>query len=158
MLILETRSEVKVTLTKLGQNQGHSDPKMVHDTPSFKDRFTHKFGIPTSKNIGDMQQISCGFYKLGQVRVTVTQGWYITLRHPKMYPQTKFGIHISNNLRDLRHTLFFLKTRSGQGQSHSDQKMVCDTMSTPDASTHQIWDSFLKKYRRYALGTMPDRR
>ena len=28
--------------------------------------------------------------------------------------------------------------------------MVRDTLSSQDASTHQIWDSYLKKCRRYA--------
>ena len=27
--------------------------------------------------------------------------------------------------------------------------MVCDTQSSQDASTHQIWNSYLKEYRRY---------
>ena len=38
----------------------------------------------------------------------------------------------------------FLETRSGQVQGHSDPIMVCDTSSFQDASTHQIWDSYLK--------------
>ena len=32
--------------------------------------------------------------------------------------------------------------------------MVCDTSSSQDAFTHQIWDSFLKEYRRYAPDSM----
>ena len=28
----------------------------------------------------------------------MTQKWYRTLRHPKMYPHTKFGIPISKNI------------------------------------------------------------
>ena len=28
--------------------------------------------------------------------------------------------------------------------------MVCDTPQSQDASTHQIWNSYLKEYRRYA--------
>ena len=42
----------------------------------------------------------------------------------------------------------------GQSQGHSNQKMipntqsdrniVCDTQSSKDASTHQIWDSYLQ--------------
>ena len=28
--------------------------------------------------------------------------------------------------------------------------MVRDTLSSQDASTYQIWDSYLKQYRRYA--------
>ena len=33
-------------------------------------------------------------------KVTVTQLWYATLRHPKMHPHTKFEIPTSNNIRD----------------------------------------------------------
>ena len=31
--------------------------------------------------------------------------------------------------------------------------MVCDTPPSQDVSTHQIWNSYLKEYRRYALDT-----
>ena len=31
--------------------------------------------------------------------------------------------------------------------------MVCDTLSSQDASTHQIWNSYLKEYRRYGPDT-----
>ena len=34
-------------------------------------------------------------------KVTVTQLWYATLRLPKMYPHTKFGIPTSKNLGDM---------------------------------------------------------
>ena len=39
------------------------------------------------------------------------QGWYATLRHPKMHPQTKFGIPTSNNMRYALE-MIILKTRS----------------------------------------------
>ena len=29
------------------------------------------------------------------------------------------------------------------------RKMVCDTPPSQDASTHQIWNSYLKQYKRY---------
>ena len=39
----------------------------------------------------------------------------------------------------------FLETRSEvKFQDHTDPIMVCDTSSVQDASTHQIWDSYLK--------------
>ena len=39
----------------------------------------------------------------------------------------------------------FLETRSDvQVQGQSDLIMVNDTLSSQDASTHQIWDSYLK--------------
>ena len=41
-----------------------------------------------------------------------------------------------------------------RGQNHSDLKMVCDTQPFQDAFTHQIWNFFLKEYRRYAPDSM----
>ena len=32
--------------------------------------------------------------------------------------------------------------------------MVCGTLSSQDAFTHQIWNSYLKEYRRYAKDSM----
>ena len=40
-----------------------------------------------------------------------------------------------------------------RGQGHSDAKKVCDTPPSQDASTHQIWNSYLKEYMRYAPDT-----
>ena len=37
-----------------------------------------------------------------------------------------------------------------RGQGHSDPKMVRDIPPSQDASTYQIWNSYLKEYRRYA--------
>ena len=70
-----------------------------------------------------------------EVKVTVTRKWYMTLRHPKMHPHTKFGIPNSKNIKDMLGTQYFLKL----GQCHSDPKMVCDTPSSQDTFTHQIW-------------------
>ena len=42
-------------------------------------------------------------------KVTVTQLWYATLRHPKMHPHTKSEIPNSNNLRYMLQTRLFLK-------------------------------------------------
>ena len=39
-----------------------------------------------------------------EVKVTVTRKWYATLRHPKMYPHTKFGIPTSKNIGDMDRT------------------------------------------------------
>ena len=46
----------------------------------------------------------------------------------------------------------------GQGQGHSDPKIVCDTPPSQDASTNQIWNSYLKERRRYAPDTKQDGR
>ena len=44
------------------RGQGHSDRKLVCDTPPSQDAFTHtKFGVPVSKNIGDMHQAQRNF-------------------------------------------------------------------------------------------------
>ena len=42
----------------------------------------------------------------------------------------------------------------GQSQGHSDLKMLRDTPQSQDAFTHQIWDSYLKEYRRYVRGVI----
>ena len=39
-----------------------------------------------------------------EVKVTVTRKWYVTLRHPKMYPHTEFGIPTSKNIGDMHWT------------------------------------------------------
>ena len=39
-----------------------------------------------------------------EVKVTVTRKWNMTLRYPKMYPHTKFGIPNSKNIRDMLRT------------------------------------------------------
>ena len=44
-----------------------------------------------------------------EVKVTVTQKWFVTLRNPKMHLHTKFGIPISKNIGDMHQ---FLETRS----------------------------------------------
>ena len=48
-----------------------------------------------------------------EVKVTVTQKWYVRPRHPKMHLQTKFGIAISKNIGDMHQTqCSFQETRS----------------------------------------------
>ena len=67
-----------------------------------------------------------------------------------MYSYTKIGIPISINIRDMLLTQLSLKL----GQGHSDPKMVSDTSPSQDAYTHQIWNSYLKEYKRYAPNTI----
>ena len=71
-------------------------------------------------------------------KVTVTPKWYVAQHHSKMHPKTKLWIPTSNNVGDY--------SRNGvrEVQSHSDPIMVSDTPSYQDASTHQIWDAYLK--------------
>ena len=76
----------------------------------------------------------------------------MTLQHPKMHIHTKFGIPTSKNIRDMLQTQQFLKL--GQRSRSQRPKMVCDTPSSQDAFTHQIWNSYLKEYVRYAPDLM----
>ena len=40
------------------------------------------------------------------------------------------------------------------GQMSSGPKMASDTSPSQDAYTHQIWNSYLKEYKRYAPNTI----
>ena len=90
MIILKTRSEVKVTVTR----------KRFVALCHSKMHLHTKFGIPITKNIGDMDQTQ---FLETRSKVTVTQLWYGTLHHP-MHPHTKFEISTSNNIRDMLRT------------------------------------------------------
>ena len=76
---------------------------MVRDTSSSKDAYTHKIWdsfleqykryAPDTIILKTRSEV--------MVKVTVTQKWYATLRHPKMYPYTKFGVPTSKNIGDM---------------------------------------------------------
>ena len=51
-----------------------------------------------------------------EVKVKVTRKWYATLRHPKMYPHTKFGIPNSKNIGDMDRT----RKRDGRTDGRTD--------------------------------------
>ena len=103
-----------------------------------------KFGIPTSKNVGDMHRTRSGTdgrtdgrtdiviniktKSEVKVKLTVTRKWYATLRHPKMHPQTKFGTPTSKNIGDMN------RTRSG-------------TAGRPDSAITILWGHKNKKIR-----------
>ena len=55
-----------------------------------------------------------------KVKVTVTRKWYATLRHPKMYPHTKFGIPTSKNIGDMDRT----RKRDGRTDGLTDGRTV----------------------------------
>ena len=106
------------------------------DTPSSQDAFRHQIWNSYLKEYGSYAPGTMQFLEIRsdvKFKVTVTQLWYATLRHPKTHPHTKFEIPTSSN---------------------SDQKMVCDTLPSEDAFTHQIWNSYLIEYRRYAPDSM----
>ena len=46
----------------------------------------------------------------------MTRKWYATLRHPKMYPHTKFGIPTSKNIGDMDRT----RKRDGRTDGRTD--------------------------------------
>ena len=47
----------------------------------------------------------------------MTRKWYATLRHPKMYPHTKFGIPTSKNIGDMDRT----RKRDGRADGRTDR-------------------------------------
>ena len=66
-----------------------------------------------------------------------------------MHPHTKIGIPISNNIRDMHVTQLFLKL------GHRSRSPVNgDIPPSQDAYTHQIWNYYLKEYKRYAPNTL----
>ena len=50
----------------------------------------------------------------------MTQKWYATLRHPKMYPHTKFGIPTSKNIGDMDRT----RKRDGRTDGRTDSAIT----------------------------------
>ena len=74
---------------------------MVPDTPPSEDAFQHQIW---NSNLKEYKRYAPGTMILkttSDVKVTVTQKWYMTLRHPKMHLHTKFGIPTSKNIRDM---------------------------------------------------------
>ena len=130
---------------------------MVCDTPSSKDAFTHQILNSNLKEyrryVPDSMQVLETRSEV-KFKVKMIQLWYATLRHPKIHPHTKFEITTSNNIRDLLGTRYSKNKVRVQGQGHSSPKIVCDTPSSQDASTHQIWNSYLKEYKRYDPDTI----
>ena len=129
---------------------------MICDTQSSCDAFAHQIWNSYLKEHWIYAPESMQFLETRsefKFKVTVIQLWNRALCHPRMHPHTKFEIPISNNTRDMLRTQLSIKTRSGQCQGHSDPKMVRDTPLSQDVSTHQIWNSYIKEYRRYALDT-----
>ena len=82
------------------------------------------------------------------------QIWNSYLKEYRRYaPDTK-----RDGQTDGRTFYYYKNLVRGQGQGHSDPKMVRDTPPSQDASTQQIWNSYLKEYRRYALDMKRDGR
>ena len=87
---------------------------MVCDTPSSQKALTHQILNSYLKEYRRYAPDSMQFLKTRsevKFKVTVTQLWYETLRHPKMHPHYKFEIPTSKNIRNMfRHN--YSKTRS----------------------------------------------
>ena len=105
--------------------------KMVCDTPSSKNAFTHQiwnsYLTEHSRYAPDSMQILKTSSEV-KVVVTVNQGWYAILCHPMMHADAKFGIPTSNDMRDMLLIWVFYKlgqrSRSGSqspknGMRHS---------------------------------------
>ena len=127
---------------------------MVCDTPPSHAAFTHQIWIPTSKNMRYAPYLII-LKTRSEVKGTVTRKWYMTLCHPNMHLHTTFGIPISKNIGIcIRLNAVSRNYVRGQVQGHSDPIMLCDTSTSQDASTHQIWNLYLKWYKRYAPDTI----
>ena len=139
---------------------------MIRDTPPSKDAFTHQIWNSYVKEYRKYAPDSKQFLEtMSEVKVNVTgtQGWCATLCHLKMHPNTKFGIHPNTKfwippntkfgipswktIGDMLLTRLFWKLDQGQG--HSDLKILRDTFLSQYASTHQIWNSYIKEYGRW---------
>ena len=97
MQFLETRSEVKVTVTQNG----------MCDTLSSQDAFRHQICNSYLKEYRRYAPDTMQFLEIRsevKFKVTVTQLWNATLPHPKMHSHTKFEIPTSNNIRDMLRT------------------------------------------------------
>ena len=121
---------------------------MVYDTPPSQDAFTHQIWnsdlIKYRRYAPDSMQFLETRSEV-KFKVTVTQLWYATLCHPKMHPHTKFEIPTSNNIRDM--LLIQLLLKLGQRSRSQWPKIICETPSSKDAYSHQIWLSYLKEYK-----------
>ena len=87
---------------------------MVCDTLSSQDVFTHQIWNTYLKEYRRYAPDTMQFLKTKsevKFKVTVTQLWYGTFCHPKIYPHTKFEVPTSNNMRYAPDTII-LKTRS----------------------------------------------
>ena len=88
---------------------------MVHDTPLSQDASTHQILEFLAQRIYKRYAPDKFILKTRsevKVKVTVTRKWYATLRHPKLYPHTKFGIPTSKSIGYAPDSMQFLETRS----------------------------------------------
>ena len=128
---------------------------MVCDTPPSQDASTHQIWNSYLKEyrrfVPDSMRVLETRSEV-KIKVTVTQISFATRRHPMIHPHTKFGIPTSNYTSDMLQTRFLFKHRS------EVKVTVTRKWNTTLCRTHQIWDSYLKEYRRYAPDTKWDGR
>ena len=98
---------------------------MVCGTPQSKDAFTHQMWKSYIKEYWRYAPDSIPILLArSDFKATVTQGWYVTLRHPMNHAHTKFGIPTSIDMRYMLRTRLFYKI----SQCHSDTKVVRDDL------------------------------
>ena len=85
---------------------------MVCDTPPFQDAYTDQIWNSYLKEYNRYVPDTIILKTRSEVKVTVTQKWYVTLGHPKMQLYSEFGIPISKNMRYAPDSMQFLETRS----------------------------------------------
>ena len=115
MIILKTRSEIKVKVTVTRKWYGVTPPSQDASTHQIWNSYLKEYRryAPDTKRDGRADGRTdghCYYHKNKsevKVKVTVTRKWYATLRHPKMHPHTKFGIPTSKIIG------YMHRTRSG---------------------------------------------
>ena len=86
---------------------------MVYDTPLSQDASSHQIWNSYLKEYKSCAPDTIILKTRSEVKVTVTQKWHVTPRHPKMHLHNKFGIPISKIIGDKHQTqCSFLETRS----------------------------------------------
>ena len=111
---------------------------MVRDTPPSQDVSTHQIWNSYLKEYRGYAPESMQFQETRsevKFKVTVTQLWYETLRHPKMHPHTKHEIPTSKNLRDMLDTII-LKTRSEVNVQVTATRKLYATLCHPKMYPH----------------------
>ena len=81
----------------------------MYDTTPSQDAFRHQIWNTYLKEYRRYAPDSMQFLETRsevKFKVTVTQLWYATLPHPKMHSLTKFEIPTSNNIRDIRDSVW----------------------------------------------------
>ena len=139
---------------------------MLQDTSSSQDASTHQIWDSYLKEYNKRYApYTINLKTRSEVKVTVTRKWKATLRHPKMNPNIKFGTPTSKNTGDMHRTrsgpdwrtdiVITIKTKS-EVKVTVTGKWYWTTPLFQDASTYQIWNSYLKEHRRYAPDTKWD--